>query len=180
MHIATVYATVEGQTRRIAEHVAERLRAEGHVADLASAERGGRDAIAAAEAAILLGPVHGGRYPAPLVHLAREEAARLNAIPSAFVSVSLGIMGEAEERCEAEGFPSRLAEASGWHPGAVHHAAGALRFAEYDFFKRWIMRRIARSHGYGEGDREFTDWDALDTFLAEWLTGCEAGRAPGG
>jgi menaquinone-dependent protoporphyrinogen oxidase len=170
MHIAVVYATVEGQTQRVAEHAAERMRGAGHAVDLASAEGGGRDAIAAAEAALLLAPVHGGRYPAALVHLARDEAARLNAIPSAFVSVSLAIIGEEEERDEAEAFPLRLAEATGWQPGAVHHAAGALRFGEYDFFKRWIIRRIARTHGYGENDREFTDWDALAAFLDEWTS----------
>jgi menaquinone-dependent protoporphyrinogen oxidase len=171
MHVAIVYATVEGQTRRIAEHIAARVRAAGHETAVADANADAPAALAGAAAAILAAPVHGGRYPAAFEHLARAERDRLAAIPTAFVSVTLAIIGEAAEREEAEAFPTRLAEASGWRPTMVHHAAGALRYSEYDFFKRWIMRLIARQHGYGDGagDREFTDWDALDRFIDGFL-----------
>lgn len=168
MQIAVIFGTVEGQTRRIAEGLAAVLRARGDSVDCQEAGPAAAAAIEAADAAILLAPVHVGRYPSAVVQLARDAAARLNAIPSAFVSVSLGIVGEEAERREVQEIPARLFDETGWHPAAVHHAAGALKFTEYDFFRRWIMRSIARLHGYGEGDREFTDWAALARFADDF------------
>jgi menaquinone-dependent protoporphyrinogen oxidase len=166
MRVAVVYATVEGQTRRIAERVAEHLRGAGHDVTLAEANAEGEAAAAleGAEAAVLAAPIHAGHYPTPFLHVVNAGRERLAAMPTAMVSVTLAIIGDAEERAEAERYVATLGEATGWRPGAVHHAAGALRFAEYDFFKRWIMRLIARQHGYGAGgdDREFTDWDGAD------------------
>jgi menaquinone-dependent protoporphyrinogen oxidase len=53
----------------------------------------------------------------------------------------------------------------------VHHAAGALKYLEYDFFKRALMRQIARKEGASvdtSRDHEFTDWEALDAFVQEF------------
>lgn len=179
MRLAIIYATIEGQTRRIAAHVAERARAAGHAVSVAEAndEAAVRQALADAEAGILAAPIHAGQYPTPFVHLAEAERAWLAARPTAFVSVTLAIIGEPEERAEAEAYAARLAERTGWTPGRVHHAAGALRYSEYDFFKRWIMRMIARRHGYdtGERDREFTDWAALDAFVDGFLAEAAGG-----
>jgi hypothetical protein len=48
----------------------------------------------------------------------------------------------------------------------VHHIAGAFRFAEYDFFKRWAMRLIAWEKGIEResvgSDLELTDWPAVE------------------
>ena len=61
---------------------------------------------------------------------------------------------------------------SGWKPAMIHHAAGALRFTQYDFFKRWMMKRIA-SHENAptdtSRDHEFTDWTALASFTTDFL-----------
>lgn len=62
MHVAVVFATVEGHARMLGEHVTRRLRSAVELAEAAASEG---NAMAAAEAAILLGPEHGGRCPAP-------------------------------------------------------------------------------------------------------------------
>ena len=57
-------------------------------------------------------------------------------------------------------------------PLAIHHAAGALRFTEYDFFKRWIMRSIAEKEGHTVDtgkDIEYTDLAALKDFVEDFL-----------
>ncbi len=107
----------------------------------------------------------------------RQEAEWLNSVPSAFVSVSLSIVSDnAEERQEGEDYPTGLLAETGWQPLAIHHAGGALRLAEYDFFKRWMVRRLSRNAPAGEakGDREFTDWAALELFASEFAN--EIGR----
>lgn len=170
MIVTIVYATIEGQTRHIAEAVAATVTEAGHRAELIEAHDGERFWLDEAEAAILCAPVHGGSYPADFEALAKDWAERLDRIPSAFVSVSLAILGDAEEVAEALAYPATLETETGWHPTRVHHAAGALRFSQYDFFKRWVMRRIALDKGLpADADQEFTDWSALEAFVRAFL-----------
>ena len=178
MIILVGYATVEGQTRKIAEAVASAVEAAGDRALLFDISSGGEYAVAHPAAAILCAPVHAARYPAAFARFVRQEAAWLNSVPSAFVSVSLLIRSEfGEEREEATQFPDHLFEESGWKPGMIHHAAGALRYTEYDFFKRWIIRRMAE-HEHAptdvSRDHEFTDWTALSAFVADFLASAKA------
>ncbi|NBB47337.1 protoporphyrinogen oxidase [Rhizobium sp. CRIBSB] len=174
MIILVGYATIEGQTRKIAEAVAASIEAAGDRALLFDISSGGEYAIGHPEAAILCAPVHAARYPAAFVNFVRQEAPWLRDVPTAFVSVSLLIRSEFdEERDEARHFPQGLFDETGWKPRHVHHAAGALRYTEYDFFKRWIIRRMAEHEKAPTDvsrDHEFTDWQALADFVGAFLT----------
>jgi menaquinone-dependent protoporphyrinogen oxidase len=58
-------------------------------------------------------------------------------------------------------------------------AAGALKYSEYDFFKEQIIRHIVmagRQIPSDQKDWEFTDWAALDSFIAEFLQSASARR----
>lgn len=173
MIVLVGYATVEGQTRKIAEAVASTIEAAGHRALLFDAASGAEYALGRPEAAILCAPVHAARYPAAFARFVGQEASWLNSVPSAFVSVSMLIRSEfEEEQEEARQFPGSLLEETGWRPGKIHHAAGALRYTEYDFFKRWIIRRMAEHENAPTDmtkDHEFTDWTALSAFVTEFL-----------
>lgn len=171
MHVLILYATVEGQTRKIATHVADRLDALGEEVELValSGERPGDPIPSRFVRAVLCAPIHMGRYPSPFVHYLQRHAAELAAVPTAFVSVSLGVASDMEEdRRDARQVPQELLDKVGWEPDALHHAAGALKYLEYDYFKRWVMRRIARREGMPidtSTDHEMTDWSALDGFI---------------
>ena len=173
--ILVVYATVEGQSRKIAEHVCD------HIGRLC---RGARIIDAANlpddftldkyQAIIVVASVHMWRHHQAAIHFVRDHAAALQTRPGALVSVSLHAAnlnpGDLEE---ARGYVDEFAAATGWIPEAVHYAAGALRFDRYDFFKRWAMRRIAAERGLAADSAteeiEFTDWTALDTFVNDFL-----------
>lgn len=175
MIILVGYTSIEGQTRKIASAIAGQIEERGHRAVLFDVAQMAEYALERPEAAILCAPVHGARYPAPFFDFVRRERDWLNGVPSAFVSVSLMIASDfAEEREEARHFADSLVSETGWTPGEVVHVAGALRYAEYDFFKRWMVRRIAaktptEANETAKGDREFTDWAMLVTFVDGWL-----------
>lgn len=178
MIILVGYASIEGQTRKIAEAVASAVEAEGDRALLFDISSGGEYAVGHPEAAILCAPIHAARYPAAFTAFAKQEAVWLNSVPTALISLSLLIRSEfEEEREEAAHYPDTLLETSGWRPGMIHHAAGALRYTEYDFFKRWIIRRMAEHENAPTDvsrDHEFTDWKALSAFVAEFLASAKA------
>lgn len=175
MKVLVVYDTIEGQTRKIARRIADIATEAGHTAEVLETASADRAALEGAGAVVMCAPVHGSCYPAPFMDLVRDWAPDLDARPSAMVSVSLAITGEEPElRAEGEGYPTRLLPPAGWTPKHIYHAAGALKYSEYDFFKRWIMRTIARRQGIasdGTADQEFTDWAALEAFVRDFLAG---------
>ncbi|MBS0124146.1 flavodoxin domain-containing protein [Thetidibacter halocola] len=177
MTILIAYATTEGQTARIAEFAADSLRAEGRDVSLLRLEAGTVPAPDPFDAAILAGSVHAGHLQPALIAFAKTQAARLNAMPSLFLQVSLAAAGEEEDEWDdLRRIAARFVEESGWTPDRVEHVAGALNFPEYNFVVAWVMRRIARSHGVEfdpHGVTEFTDWEALRTDLAEWARGIQ-------
>lgn len=173
MRVLVFYATVEGQSKKIAETIAGQAEKDGNEVIVTSANQIGFVGAGTYDATIMCAPVHMHRYPTPFVHFANEWKDALNSRPSAFVSVSLAIASEnAEERREVENVTSELLQSTGWKPRAIHHCAGALKFTEYDFFKRWMMKRITSKEGGPKDtsqDYEMTDWSELDGFVKQFL-----------
>ncbi len=172
--ILVAYATVEGQTRKIAQFIADHLtrrRNEVRLVDL-TAPPSDLDP-SAYDAAVLAASVHAQRHHAAAFDFAKRHADALSRMPSALVSVSLHAMSsDPEDEEEARAYADVFCAETGWLPRAVCYAAGALRFAQYDFFKRFAARALAKERGITpdkSGDMEFTDWRALGTFVDDFL-----------
>src|SRR5690606_35243322 len=118
-------------------------------------------------------PVHGRRHHDAAVFFAAENAGALSKRPGAFVSVSMhAASSDEDDQAEMRGYADDFQGRTGWFPQAVHHAAGALRFTKYDFFKQMIARRVAEETGVepdASGDMELTDWSALEGFVDGFL-----------
>lgn len=176
MKFLIAYGTTEGQTRKIARFVADRLAGAGHAVELLAAADAGDLVLSGFAGAILAASVHAGSYQKAFVGFARDRAAELATLPTLFLSVSLAAAGDdPEEHRELDAIVGRMTDATGWRPGRVEHVAGAFRFGDYDFFKAWMMRRIAREKGEdapAEGrDTEYTDWAALGALVDAWVAG---------
>jgi menaquinone-dependent protoporphyrinogen oxidase len=178
MIILVAYATVEGHTATIAARIGREIEAAGHQVILADLSQPGFGLPARIDAAILCAPIHAGRYPQSMVRFVQDWKSELMDIPAALVTVSLAIASvNEEERAEAVAYPERLRAQTGYVPKTQYNAAGALKYVEYDFFKRWMLRRIAQREGGPVDtwrDHELTDWNALDAFVHSFLA--EAAR----
>lgn len=178
MKILVGYVSIEGQSRKIAEAIAARVEEVNGTAALMNVATMPEFSLERPDAVILCAPIHAGRYPSPFVDFVHREKDWLNSLASAFVSVTLSIHSDnADERAEAEKFPEALKAETGWTPQLVENAAGALRFTEYDFFKRWMMKRIAQKEGAdvkSGADVEFTDWARLSDFVDRFVAIAEA------
>jgi len=175
MKTAIIYATTEGQTRKIARFCADRLTDAGDSVELIRAEDAGDIDLSRFDGAILAASVHIMRYQKDLIEFAKAQAGALSGMRTLFLSVSLSAAGDDEEdwaglrKCV-----DTFAAETGWTPGQVEHVAGAFKFSEYDFFRSWAMRWIAGQRGQKVGpdeDREYTDWDALGATLDAWRAG---------
>ena len=178
--ILVAYGTVEGQTHKIAEFIAERLRVRGHRVDLVDTATALAEQVTPVyQAAILGGPVHQHRHPASLLDFAKRNRAWLAAVPVALFSVSLAaaLEQDLEGRIEAQRLANECAEDCGLQPLVVRCIGGALKYSQYDYFKRLIMRMIARQTGRSTDtsvDTEYTNWDDVEAFVDEFLAAAKA------
>lgn len=179
MRILIIYGTVEGQTRKIARVMTEELQAAGHAVTCCNAVEE-PPAPAGFDLVLLGGPIHAGHYPAALRHYAMEHRLLLNALPSAFFSVCLHIVsGTAEAEREARAIAEDFVASCEWSPRRIELIAGALKYTQYDLFKRFMMKQIVKSRGGSTDtshDHEYTDWAQVKRFCTEMVGVAEAER----
>jgi len=169
MKTLIVYGTTEGQTRKIATFVAERMRVRGdEVALIDSTDLPEDLDVDGFDAIIAGGSVHNGRHQTSLFQFVCDHAETLKAKPTAFISVSLSMASDdKEDRIDATECADRFLDAAEWKPTVTHLVAGALRYTQYDFFKSWILKMVAGAKGASTDtskDHEFTDWNDLQAF----------------
>lgn len=179
--ILVVYGTTEGHTRKIGEFVTERLRAAGKAVDLIdSATPQAREIPLIYAGAFILGSVHFDRHQSALVHFVKENLGWLNAIPTAFFSVNLNMTHrDPEARAEAQKCLDGFLEETGLKPHMARPVAGALKYTQYDYFKRALLHYLVRPGGVKASatpDVEYTDWKEVGRFVDEYL---EATQSPG-
>jgi menaquinone-dependent protoporphyrinogen oxidase len=176
MKFLVLYATVEGHTHKIADSIAAQLESLGGEVFLTNVIDPGYCDPGMADAAILCAPIHIGNYPSTFVQYIQNWKSALQDIPTALVTVSLSIASEdGHERDEALDYPEKLVKQTGWNAEYNLNVAGALKYLEYDFFKKWMMRRLADAEGGPvdtSKDHEFTDWDALTEFIDKFASDC--------
>jgi menaquinone-dependent protoporphyrinogen oxidase len=173
--ILVLYGTTEGHSRKIAEFIAERCRAAGksvNVVDSATPEADQIPPIFAG--AIIIGSVHHERHQSSLTHFVKSNLAWLSVIPTAFCSVNLAMLHKDEGlRAEASKSADAFLEETGLKPYSVKLVAGALKYTQYDFFKRALLRYLVNPGGFDaktSPDAEYTDWDDLGRFIDEYIS----------
>lgn len=166
--VLVLYATMEGQTGRIAERVAAGLRGEGHAVELLAARPGAPlPDLARFDAVIVGASVHYGHHPAELGRALKKQRDALNSRPSAFFSVSLSADGPGANRAAAWRYVRRFMRGIGWQPAHTAAFGGALRYSIYRGWKRALVRLFVRVAGGDTDvshDYEYTDWRAVAEF----------------
>lgn len=175
MKILVSYATTEGQTRKIARHVADRIADMGHMVELARIDDADDIDMGRFDRVIVAASIHVGHYQRDLSDFAVKHAGQLDAKPSLFLSVCLAAAGhDAEDWRGLDKILADFQDATGWTPGRVEQVAGAYLPSHYDVVTRFIMRRILGKKDPEADldlDREYTDWAALDALIGDWLAG---------
>jgi menaquinone-dependent protoporphyrinogen oxidase len=176
-----LYATREGQTRRIAEYLGGALRKAGHAADVIDVERPPADLdLKRYSAAVLAASIHIGKHEKSMVDFVKAHRPALDRMPTSFLSVSLSQAGVEDANRRPEKKVRSAAEVkktielflrrTGWRPTHVHPVAGALLYRQYRPAIRILMRLISRMAGGSTDtsrDHEYTDWKAVTRFADE-------------
>jgi menaquinone-dependent protoporphyrinogen oxidase len=181
--LAILFATREGQTRRIAERLAAHLRARGAPVDVVDLARGVPQdfAIPKYAAVVVAAAIHVGKHAPEALAFVRGHREALSRVPTMFISVSLSAAGASDPKATAKRRASATANRdkmiaeflrqAGWKPSVVHPVAGALLYRKYGFFVRQMMRFISSIVGASTDtsrNHEYTDWGAVDTYAEEF------------
>jgi menaquinone-dependent protoporphyrinogen oxidase len=176
--VLVVYGTTDGQTRKVAEFIADALKAAHvHVDLVDSASEGAALVQPVYAAAIVCGSLHEHRFQASLRRFVKRNSGWLAGLPAAFVTVSLtAALKDPKGGEELQALVAEFSRETDWTPAITHHVAGALRYTEYDFFKRLIVQLLARRQGGDTDsahDHEYTDWEDLGRFVDDFLDAIE-------
>ena len=181
--ILLIYATREGHTRPLAEHVGGLLDVHHQAFELVDAAHLPEGfGLAKYGAAIVSASLHAGKHEVEMAQFVTRHLSELHQIPTLFLSASLSErtvedpQAPAEKRAQAEADVKRtihtfLAE-TGWRPSHVVAVAGALLYSKYNFVIRFIMKSIAKKAGgpvETSHDYEFTDWTKLDRLIETFV-----------
>ena len=181
--ILVLYGTREGQTRKIAEHIGEALKAKQRdTAVLNAAEVAEAFDLCAYGAVLVCASLHAGKYEREVVRFAKNYLVDAGPLPTVFLSVSLSERTVEDEEADPA-LRARAAEdvkrtvdeflaETGWHPTHIAAAAGALLYSKYNFVIRLIMKRISKKAGGPvdtSRDYEFTDWTRIDQLTEDLI-----------
>ncbi|WP_458189553.1 flavodoxin domain-containing protein [Haladaptatus sp. NG-WS-4] len=174
------YGTGEGQTAKVATRIGEVLVDRGHDATIVDADQPLTDSVDDFDAVFVGSSIHVGKHQPSVVAFVDTNRDALASRPSAFFQVCLSAASTDETRqAEAVRYADEFADATDWHPETVGIFAGALRYSEYGFLKRRLMKRIAReATGDTDASRdyEYTDWDDVERFAGTFAASVEAER----
>ena len=167
------YGSIEGQTRKICRRVADKLEALGHHAVLVDTAENHDSADWPNPDAVIIGaPIHEHHYPAAVKRYLKAHSDKLASVPGMFLSVSLAAMSDEEsDKADLKKLGRDFSKSVHWEPAQIHQIPGALRYTEYNFFKRFILKQIMRAAGGPTDtaqDYEFTDWEALDKIVEQF------------
>lgn len=176
-----LYATREGHTELIAEHLRETMSSRGvaaHIVD--AAQLPGNFRLEDYHGALIAASVHVQHHEKEVTHFVKQHREQLESMPTVFLSVSLSEAGaenpenSLEQRnksaADVQRMIDRFLAETRWCPSRITAVAGALLYTKYNFLIRFIMKRIAAHEGGGTDttrDYDYTDWAALDRLVDE-------------
>ena len=163
--VLVAYHSVDGQTAKVAQRIAETMRSEGadvEVRDVDDAPPPGDFDVAVVGDSIRL------HHSRALRRYVDRHVEALNAMPSALFQVSMtSATQDAEHDALARKKVSELLDDAGFDPKAVGMFAGALQYTKYGWITRRVMKSISAKEGRATDTTqafEYTDWDAVDEF----------------
>jgi menaquinone-dependent protoporphyrinogen oxidase len=174
--VLVLYATVEGQSQKVAEHAVRRLRDKGQsVRILDVREVRYPFSLNDYRATLLVAPIHVSFHPRAMVRFVSLHREQLAKMPARFLSLSLSQAGvelpsaTAQQRARSLADVRHLTElfcnATGFDARRVTPVAGCLAYSKYGFLKRQAMRYIAKKAGGSSDtsrDHEYTNFANVD------------------
>lgn len=161
MKTVIFYHTTDGQTKRIAEKLAENITHKVELISLSEQAVDFAEKIANADQIVVGASIRYGHFNKLVYDFVEQHFAKLNEKPSAFFGVNLTARKENRKTPETNTYTRKFLAKIKWQPTHAEVIAGALYYPRYSFFDR-IMIQLIMKITKGETDAskeyEYTDW----------------------
>ncbi len=172
MKVLILYASVEGQTKRIAEFIQDQVITSGHSTTVVDAgQKGASLPPQDFDRVILAASIHRQRHPVLFERLVSRSRKELASQRTLMISVSL-CAAFREGLDEAQSYLEELRRRTGFAADSEALVAGALQFGKYHDYESQVVRLIGlnlKQYKAVDGDREFTNWSDLKRTVSEFL-----------
>lgn len=176
MHILLLHRSHEGHTNTISQHLATVFEQHGHTPEVTALKDA--PAFAGYDAVVLGASIHVGKFDNKLIDYVKVHKTQLEQRPNAFFSVCLrAAQHDAESQQIVQGYLDTLAAETGWQPAVAASFAGAMKYRDYNFVVRQMMKRIAKEGGLSTDTSQnhvYTDWDAVTAFAKDVINAFDA------
>ncbi len=168
-----LYATKQGQAKKIADVICSQLQMDGHDCEMFNIESLPISfSLSDYDAVIIGASVHVKSYSSILRKWISKNILELRKKPTAFYSVCLGVVqNNPEVDKDLKNILFTFFDATSWTPSIYTIFAGALPYSKYNWFMKRIMRSIAKKAGVKTDinrDYEYTNWDDVKNFAQEF------------
>jgi menaquinone-dependent protoporphyrinogen oxidase len=167
--IGIIYATVDGQTLKICNHIIDKLRTKqknvelhsindfnGHVTDY--------------DVLIIGASIRYGIHNEKISRFILDHIKDLNKIKTAFFSVNLVARKPDKNLPDTNPYLVKFIKKIKWQPDVLDVFAGKLDYKSYPFWDRIMIKLIMKmTKGPTKTDQpiEYTDWNRVDEFTAK-------------
>ena len=164
MSVLIAYATIEGQTEKIARFVEARIKEIGMpVAVYATSQVPDEIDVKDYDKVILAASVHERRHPADFEVFLTANRDQLDRRQTLLLSVSLSAAFP-EGLEEAQDYVDEMKMRTELNPDIEMLVAGAVRKKRYDYYATQVLQHVVlrgRDFDPTVQEHEFTDWDGL-------------------
>ena len=174
MKILIIYGSLEGQTEKISNRIAELIRDQNHHITTLSGDNLPPDfSKNDYDAVIIGGSIHMNKYPLCISNFVSKNRDWLNNVPSAFFTVCMAIDSKrAKSKEQAIRYGQNFLAQTEWNPIFSETFAGAVKYTKYSFIIRFIMKLISMREGGSTDtsqDHEYTNWESVERFTENFL-----------
>ncbi len=167
--VAIVFASVGGQTRKIAFYMEAKLQEYGYSTRLVDLSKPIMPLPSSVDTIIYGSPIYRGQSRRAVRNWVRQNKRYLVSAKSALFTVSLNAADRHERaRGEDDRLLREFMDQSGWVPDYAASFAGDLQYLNYSWLIKRVMKGIAARAG-GDTDTsknfEYTNWNQVDSFL---------------
>lgn len=172
-HTLIVFATTDGQTRRIAERLQATLASNSIGATLAGIDQAAEFDLADYDCLIAGACVRYGKHDPRMARFLDDNRATIERMPNAFFSVNLIARKPEKRNLAGNKYLRKFLERLSFQPDHVEIIAGKLDYPRYRLIDRVMIQMIMKmTDGPTDGKSviEYTDWAQVDR-LAERMAG---------
>ncbi len=173
MTVFVAFATVEGQTGKIARFVSDEVRDMGRDVSVLDVDQTASADFSGVEHVVLAGSVHERRHPRSFEAFITASKEELLARRTMLLSVSLSAAFP-EGMAEAEDYVVEMNMRTELSPDVTLLVPGAVQKGAYDYYSQQVLKQVVlRDREFDPSrvsEHEFTDWEAIRSGLHAFLS----------